>query len=145
MSLSFACVLVTDPANLLHLAAYLVSACVAAGSLYWRFVTQWLAGIRGRDWPTVAAVIKIVSVSAVPNARYPERTDGYLGTLTYFYRNPELETGDYTRLFGSEAEARAWASPYQGITVMVHVDPRDPARSVLRKQDLEASVPTFIC
>jgi len=62
----------------------------------------------------------------------------YLATLTYFYRNPELQTGDYCRQFNwdEKADAEAWASSYKGFTVLVHVDPRDPARSVLRKEEL---------
>ena len=33
-------------------------------------------------------------------------------------------------------EAQAWANSYKGSTVMVHLDPRDPTRSVLREEDL---------
>jgi len=44
--------------------------------------------------------------------------------------------GDYSRDFGNEDDAKAWANSYKGETVKAHVDPRDPARSVLRKEDL---------
>jgi hypothetical protein len=56
--------------------------------------------------------------------------------LTYVYRNPELQMGDYSRRFANEDDAKAWANSYKGETVKVRVDPRDPMRSVLRKEDL---------
>jgi hypothetical protein len=104
---------------------------------YWKFFTQWLSGIRGRNWGSVSARIDVVSV--VPQTvqtRYGERIIGYVATLTYFYSNPELQSGDYSRIFELEVEAQAWAESYKGSTVMVHVDPRDPSHSVLRKEEL---------
>jgi hypothetical protein len=44
--------------------------------------------------------------------------------------------GDYSRRFGKKEDAEAWANSYKGETVKVHVDPRDPTRSVLREEDL---------
>jgi hypothetical protein len=115
-------------------AAFLV---VSISASYWRFFVQWLNGIRGRDWAAVSATIEVVSVvEQTIQTRYGERPIGYLATLTYFYRNPELQTGDYSRTFGGEAEAQAWAASYKGKTVMVHIDPRDPSNSVLRKEEL---------
>jgi hypothetical protein len=113
-------------------------AVVALAAYYWRFFVQWLNGIRGRNWPTVSATIDIVSV--VEQVESTGRGDivSYLAMLTYFYRNPELQTGDYSRLFNQEeeADAQAWANSYKGSTVMVRVDPRDPSRSVLRGNDI---------
>ena len=60
----------------------------------------------------------------------------YKATLTYTYNNPEQQMGDYSRDCANEADAKAWANSYKGETVKVHVDPRDPTRSVLRKEDL---------
>jgi hypothetical protein len=68
--------------------------------------------------------------------RYGERIVGYLATLTYFYRNPELQMGEYSRMFDEEKEAQDWVAPYKGRPVIVHVDPRDPSQSVLRKEEL---------
>jgi len=86
-------------------------------------------------------VIDVVSVTPMTEqTRYGERTIAYVATLTYFYRNPELQMGEYSRKFGAlshdEAEAQTWANSYKGRSVMVHVDPRDPTHSVLRKQNL---------
>ena len=115
----------------------LASICVSVVVRYWRFFAQWLSGIRGRDWPPVLAVVDVVSVVVqTERGRYGERVIGYLATLTYFYRNPELQMGEYSRMFDEEAEAQAWAASYKGRTVTVHVDPRVISRSVLRKEEL---------
>jgi hypothetical protein len=104
---------------------------------YWRLFAQWLRGIRVRDWTPVSAVIDVVTVvEQTEQGRYGKRTIGYIATLTYVYRNPEPQTGDYIRLFDEETDARDWAASYRGETVMVHVDPRDPSHSVLRKEEL---------
>ena len=44
--------------------------------------------------------------------------------------------GEYNRRFGNKDDAAAWANSYKGETVVVHVDPRDRTRSVLREEDL---------
>lgn len=115
-----------------------VFAAIAVGGFYWRFVVQWWNGIRGRNWPAVSANIDIVSV--VEQRQQTGKGDivTYLATLTYFYRNPELQSGDYSRLFeGTErGDAESWAASYKGSTVIIHVDPRDPTVSILRKEDL---------
>jgi|SRR6185437_1214618 len=103
-------------------------------------VEEWIERTRGRNWPTVSAVIDAVCVSVVesklPSSGAVSNWPHYLATLTYTYRNPEQQTGDYGRSFGNEDEAKAWANSYKGETVKVHVDPRDPTRSVLREEDL---------
>ena len=88
---------------------------------------------RCRNWPTASAKVDLVSVADVTDdARFPS----YRATLTYIYRNPEEQMGDYSRDFGSEQEAHAWANSYKGETVKAYVNPRDPARSFLREEDL---------
>ena len=66
---------------------------------------------------------------------YPNLSS-YKATLTYTYNNPEQQMGDYSRTFANEDDAKAWANSYKGETVTVHIDPRDPTRSVLRKEDI---------
>jgi len=105
---------------------------------YWRLFAQWVQGLRGRDWPRLSAVIDTVSVVEQRQGTGHGDMVNYLATLTYTYLNPEMQRGDYTRLFGydEEDDANAWAASYKGSRVTVHVDPRNPSRSVLRKEDL---------
>lgn len=111
----------------------LVAAVAVLLSICRVIVGDRIERIRVRNWPTVSANVDIVSVADdTDDARFPS----YLATLTYVYRNPEEQMGDYTRTFGNEDEANAWANSYKGETVKVRVDPRDLARSVLREEDL---------
>jgi hypothetical protein len=105
---------------------------------FWRLSAQRLSGIRGRDWSVVPASIDVVSVvpQTEPIRGYAVETVGYLATLSYFYRNPELQTGDYSRMFDNEKDAQAWTASFKGRTVRVRVDPSDPTRSVVREEDL---------
>ncbi len=110
-----------------------------------QIIDTWIKRTRSRSWPTVSAVIDIVSVAFIPDDSIPAPsvpidTSRYLATLTYLYNYPnksfEQQMGDYSRNFGNEDDAKAWANSYKGETVKVHVDPRDPTRSVLREVDL---------
>jgi hypothetical protein len=103
-----------------------------------RHFVQWVKGVRSRDWSTVSAIVDIVTVQEqYYYDRYGSKNvTGYLATLTYMYHNPEMQLGDFSRVFAEEAEARQWVTSRKGQTVMVHVDPRDPTRSVLRKEDI---------
>jgi len=103
-------------------------------------VRRWIKRTHGRNWPTVSATVDIVSVAFIPDdtpgmKAYPDLSY-YQATLTYTYHNPEQQMGDYSRGFGDKDEAEAWANSYKGETVQVHVDPRDPTRSVQREEDL---------
>jgi hypothetical protein len=103
-------------------------------------VEDWIERTRGRKWPTVSAVIEVVSVAFmeddIPSPKADLDGSYYKATLTYTYKNPEQQMGDYSRDFAEEDEAKAWANSYKGETVKVHVDPSDPTRSVLREEDL---------
>jgi len=106
-------------------------------SRYRRLIAQWFRGLGSRNWPSVTALIDLANVTPqTEQTRSGERTVCYIATLTYFYRNPDLQVGDFTRIFNDEAAAQAWAESYKGSTVKVHIDPRDPTRSTLRKEDL---------
>lgn len=109
-------------------------------SICWGLIEELIERFHGRKWPTVQAVIDIVSVTLVesnlPSSMAIHNWPSYRATLTYIYSNPERQTGDYKRSFGNEKDAKDWANSYKGETVKVHVDPRDPARSVLREEDL---------
>lgn len=121
----------------LNISIFITIGAGAIATRYWRFVVQWLHEMRGRDWSKASAIIEVVSVvEQKEQGRYGERVVGYLATLTYFYRNPELQMGEYSRIFDDEKEAKAWTASYKGRSVMVHVDPRDPTHSVLCKEEL---------
>ena len=110
------------------------------GAFCWGAIEDWIKRVHGRNWPTVPAVVDIVSVAFIeddtPSMRaYPDLSY-YKATLTYTYRNPEQQMGDYSKRFGNKDDAQSWADSYKGETVKVHVDPRDPTRSVLREEDL---------
>ena len=127
------------------LGGYLALLAVVAailGSICWTKFSDWIERTRYRNWPTVSAVVDIVSVayceddSPIPAFQASLNNPYYLATLTYIYHYPEEQMGDYSRSFGNEDDAKSWANSYKGETVKVHVDPRDPTRSVLREDDL---------
>jgi Protein of unknown function (DUF3592) len=96
---------------------------------------------RSRNWPSVSGVIDIAAVAKeVEAGGRSGPIVSYLAMLTYSYRNPELQTGDYNRRFTYEGDAQEWADSFKGRTVTVHVDPRDPTCSVLRTEDLDAAI-----
>ncbi len=111
-------------------------------AICWGAVEEWIERTRGRNWPTVSAVIDIVSVafieddSLIPPSQPSLDSSHYKATLTYTYNNPEQQMGDYSRDFASKEDAEDWANSYKGETVKIHVDPRDPTRSLLREEDL---------
>ena len=117
---------------------------LAAGTIIfvaisWGIVQEWIRRTRGRTWPKVPAIIDVVSVAFIEDNTLhfpPKDLSYYKATLTYVYHNSEQQMGDYSRNFAKKEDAEAWANSYKGETVKVHVDPRDPTRSVLREEDL---------
>ena len=114
---------------------------IAGGALFAAVklgIRRWGTG-RTREWPTVSASIDVVSVvEEIREGSYDTvQTTGYTAALTYFYRNPDLQMGEYKRLFQLESAARLWAEQHKGMHVVVHVNPRDPCDSVLLKSDLD--------
>jgi hypothetical protein len=118
-----------------------VAVVIASTASSWQFIAQRWNGYRGRNWPTVSAVIDLVSVQRREESGGKGRPIiTWVALLTYVYRIPDLQTGDYDRSFSDEDEAKDWANSLKGCAVMVHVDPKDPAHSVLRKEDLDNAV-----
>jgi hypothetical protein len=64
---------------------------------YRRVFIQWLDGRRGQNWGLVPALIDVISVVVqTEQGRGGEYVVGYLATLTYFYRNPDLQAESTT-------------------------------------------------
>jgi hypothetical protein len=91
---------------------------------------------KARNWPARPAVIDVVSVVEQALGAKDRQDNRFEGTLTYFYRTPELQMGEYQRLFKTREEARGWVNQFKNRTVMVHVSPEDQGNSVLLKSDL---------
>ena len=120
----------------------LVAGAGALAASCWVIVKERLKRTLCRNWPTVSAVVDIVSIayyepdSLIPPIKSSSYNPYYQATLTYLYQYPDQQMGDYSRSFGEKEDAEAWANSYKGETLKVHVDPRDPARSVLLEEDL---------
>lgn len=120
---------------------------VQVGVNGWPDWVKWWQEKWARDWPTVPAVIDLVTTASWAQDQ-PLAGGGpptptiyeHKALLTYSYRNPEPQSGDYSRSFGSEDDAKDWADSCKGLKVMVRVDPRNPARSVLRAEDIDAAL-----
>lgn len=120
----------------LGLIAVGATAVVAAASLWWKKRKVRERVRKALNWPTITATIE---VPAVVEHSTPEAKRRFVVALEYFYRNPELQLGEYKRNFPSKEQAKAWAAQFKGRTVPVHVNPNDPADSVLLASDLAGS------
>jgi hypothetical protein len=58
---------------------------------------------KARNWPTLTATIEVPTVAGGLISGKAH----FLATLTYFYRNPQLQMGEYKRIFSTKAKARA--------------------------------------
>lgn len=100
--------------------------------LWWTRRKQAALERRARNWPTVTATIEVPTVTG----GYVTGKGLIFATLTYFYRNPDLQVGDYKRPFRTKATAKAWARQFKNRTVLVHVNPAEPADSVLFESEI---------
>lgn len=116
------------------------------------FVARWKMGLgrwsqRYREWryggwqavPAHVDVVSVLNDDAEGKVKY------YVANLTYFYRLPNLEMGEYYREFRHLEDARLWIDQLKHRQVLVRIDPRDVSRSVLLESDLEgfaAGLPT---
>ena len=119
---------------------FLAIGAIMLVGICWQIIDRLIKHFHGRDWPTVSAVVDITSVAYFednsPHFQASLDNSYYQATLTYIYNNPGQQRGEYSRRFGKKDDAEDWAKSYKGETVMVHVDPSDPTRSVLREEDL---------
>jgi hypothetical protein len=117
----------------------LVAGACGLASSWWKRWRRGAKARRARHWPAYPAVIDVVSVAARKNR---EKKQVYPAVLTYFYRHPELQSGEYEREFTLQEAAVRWAAQFKGHTVMVHVNPANAADSVLFDADLEGVTAT---
>lgn len=123
--------------------AYLIVVGLVLGpslAIYRRLAVQRLRGFEGRNWPTISATIHEFTVDEDEIPTRGRTITIFEVTLQYVFHNPEIQIGEYLRKFGDRDEAEAWANSFKGCTVKVHVDPKDPTKSILRKEELEAAV-----
>jgi hypothetical protein len=86
-----------------------------------------------RDWFTVPASIDVISVVE----RTVDKRHYFGAMLTYFYRRPELQMGEYEREFPQKTPAQEWVKQFKGRQVMVHVNPKNISESILLDSDLD--------
>ncbi|HEX4005563.1 MAG TPA: DUF3592 domain-containing protein [Acidobacteriaceae bacterium] len=131
---------------LVHSLIILVFGVIALGGIaakVWPRLVRRAQERRARNWAPASAVIDLVTVHKEwqPGGRGAPGSYSYEVMLTYSWHDPGLQTGEFTRSFNSENDAQDWADACKGRTVTVHVDPKDPANSVLRTEELDAAVP----
>ena len=126
------------PAILNHLGALAVAGIVVFAIVrhWWKIRRERARKKAALNWPTITATIEIPTVTTPLT---PEAKGHNVATLTYFYRNPELQMGEYRRTFPSKERAKAWAAQFKGRTVPVHINPDDLTDSVLLDRDLTGS------
>jgi hypothetical protein len=93
-----------------------------------RWIRQSVLDAKAGHWPEMPASIDVVSVVEREEENH---TTTYVATLTYFYRNPDLQMGEYERVFPLKAAAESWVEQFKARQIMVRVDPRRPERSIL--------------
>ena len=137
----------TDFFMVFVLACIVLIGLVQVGVNGWPELVKWGQEKWARDWPMVPAVIDLATTATweeetplagggVPSGP----TYAHKALLTYSYSNPEPQSGDYSRSFGTDGDAKDWADSCKGLKVIVRVDPRDPTRSVLRDEDIDAAL-----
>jgi hypothetical protein len=103
----------------------------------WRKLFEERVRLRAApNWPAITATIEVPAVLRQPAA---DKKHGVVVSLTYFYRNPELQMGEYRRTFATKEQAKQWGAQFKGRTVPVHVNPNDPTDSVLLDRDVAGS------
>lgn len=106
-------------------------------AIFWRQIVQRVRGFGGRNWPTATATIDDFSIDECEIPGRGRSTTIYEVVLQYVFHTPEMQIGEFRREFDERSDAEDWANSFKGCTVKVHVDPKDPQKSVLRKEDLD--------
>jgi hypothetical protein len=128
--------------TLWHDFGYTITTVLAAAAAIVHYSRRWRLRFKrtsAHSWPAMSATIDIVSVAPILAER--GEPAAYKACLTYFYRNPDLQLGDYERVFALNEEARLWCTQFKGRQVTVHVNPSDPADSVLLPEEIETFSP----
>jgi hypothetical protein len=108
--------------------------------------TRWTTKGKAHDWLVVQASVDVATgvEREVGKGKY-ETIYNYYGVLSYFYKaRPEssggtgddLQMGEFEKRFDSLDEAKEWANGCKGLTVKVHVNPRNPDESILLDEDV---------
>ena len=135
------------PRELLIIALVVVSLLITP---LWNLLKRKFIAYKVHSWTAIPATIDIVTVvereeqeSRSRFSFYQSTSVYYVAVLTYFYRLPELETGEYERKFDLDTAAQHWADQFKGRQVMVQVNPKDPSESYLLDDEVEraASLP----
>ncbi len=126
------------PLVLFILATATISLLITSLKYILKLLKRKFIEFKVRSWIMVPATIDIVTVvehteqeSRSRASLYQPTSVYYVAVLTYFYRLPDLETGEYERNFDIENEAQHWADQFKGQQVMVQVNPKNPSESYL--------------
>ena len=112
-----------------------------------RFILRLNRARNARNWPTVSASIRVATavereieqgslkdefiMEAMGKRHY-----AHIGVLTYFYEDSGEQMGEFEKRFRDKSSAEKWAAAYRDREVSIHVDPSNPANSVLFEEDL---------
>jgi hypothetical protein len=108
--------------------------------------TRFRTKAKSHDWPVVQASIDVATgvEREVGQSKYGTIYN-HLGVLNYFYKaqptgfdstGDDRRMGEFEKTFDSLEEAKEWAEACKGLTVKVHVNPRNPDDSILMDEDV---------
>ncbi len=99
---------------------------------------EWWRRARSGSWPTTPAIIESGEVSTVRHIRRYSRADEIAtAQLAYSYQlDGTYYSGYHTETFNDEQKAWLYVDALKGKSVSVSYNPRNPAVSVLRRQQV---------
>ena len=105
-------------------------------TFFWPEIGPWWQNARTRNWPKVPATIDNATVVAkTEESDYDANAWGYLVTVTYSYRYPDMHIKGCSRMFEYEEVANTWVKSRKGKIIYVRVNPRDPSQSEICEED----------